>query len=655
MNQQTDANETVLDTSKMSEAKRAAFELTESSREGFWEYPTFAGALFMGDAPLHLVHPYPERDSDLDERGRRFLSELERFLRERVDPDRIDREGVIPEDVVDGLRALGAFGIKIPREYGGLGLTQQVYTRAAVLLGSYCGNLSALLSAHQSIGVPQPLLLFGTEEQKRRFLPRVAAGEISAFALTEKGVGSDPARMETTAMPTEDGAAYVLNGEKLWCTNGTRAGLIVVMARTPSKTVNGRKRDQVTAFIVETATPGVDVVHRCEFMGLKALYNGVIRFTDVRVPRENVIAGEGKGLRVALTTLNTGRITLPAVCVGLAKRSLEMAKEWANEREQWGAPIGKHAAVADKIAHIASTVFAIESMTYLTSALVDRKKTDVRVEAAMTKMFGTEAAWNVVDETMQILGGRGYETAQSLRARGEKPFMIERAMRDARINRIFEGSTEIMRLFIAREALDPHLKVAGEVMSPKLPFKRRFVAAMKAALFYGVWYPRTFLPVMVPTAGMTRELASHMRYVARTSRKLARKLFHAMVKHGPKLEREQMLLARFVNVGTELFAQAATATRAQALLGEGADGREILPLVEHFCASSRLRIEDNFRGLRHNTDRMGYRLAQSVLADSSGLLFEGIVGKSFDESEPASAEETTENESRPELVNVHSS
>ena len=224
-------NEPVIDTSKMSEAKRAAFELTESSREGHWEYPTFAGALFMGELPLGLVHPYPEHAEDIDERGRRFLEELETFLRTRVDPDRIDREGEIPEDVIDGLRALGAFGIKIPREYGGLGMKQQVYTRAMVLFGSYCGSLSALVSAHQSIGVPQPLLLFGTEEQKKKFLPRVAAGEISAFALTERGVGSDPARMETRAEPTEDGKHFVLNGEKIWCTNGTRAGLLVVGSR----------------------------------------------------------------------------------------------------------------------------------------------------------------------------------------------------------------------------------------------------------------------------------------------------------------------------------------------------------------------------------------------------------------------------------------
>lgn len=614
-----------IDTKGMSEGKKAALELTEESREGFLGYPTFAGALFMGEFPVELVHPYPEEDSDLDERGEAFLAQLESFLREHVDPDQIDRDGEIPEHVIEGLAAIGAFGIKIPREYGGLGLSQQVYSRAAVLVGSYCGNLSALLSAHQSIGVPQPLLLFGTEEQKQKFLPRVAAGEISAFALTETRVGSDPARMETRAVPTTDGQHYVINGEKLWCTNGTRAGLIVVMAKTPAPAAG--KRDGVTAFIVDTKTPGVEVTHRCQFMGLKALYNAVIRFTDVRVPAENIIGSEGKGLRVALTTLNTGRITLPAMCVGLSKRSLQMARDWANEREQWGASIGKHAAIADKIARIASTTFAIESMTYLTSALVDRKKTDIRLEAAMTKMFGTEAAWTIVDETMQTLGGRGYETAQSLESRGDTPRPIERAMRDSRINRIFEGSTEIMQLFIAREAMDPHLRVAGDVMDSRLPASKRLRAAAQAAWFYLRWYPKQWLPVRPSPKGMDPALAGHVRYAARKSKKLARKMFHAMVKHGPKLEREQMLLGRFVAIGTELFAQTASATRAQALLDKGRDRDEVLALVEHFCAESRLRIDRAFRGIRKNNDKVGYRLAQDVLEGSSKWLFDGIVGQ----------------------------
>ena len=223
-----------------------------------------------------------------------------------------------------------------------------------------------------------------------------------------------------------------------------------------------REEAQITAFIVDMDTPGVEVALRCRFMGLKALYNGVIRFANVRVPRENIILAEGKGLRVALTTLNTGRLTLPAACVGMAKRCLATSKAWAAERVQWGAAIGKHAAIADKIARMAADIFAMESMTFYTASLVDRdKKADIRIEAAMCKMWATERTWEIVNDTMQIRGGRGFETAASLAARGEKPVPVERWMRDCRINTIFEGSSEILRLFLAREALDPHLQVAG--------------------------------------------------------------------------------------------------------------------------------------------------------------------------------------------------
>lgn len=637
---QDEEPETLIDSSGMSEAKAAALELTESSRQAHWKYPTFAGALFMGEFPWHLIHPYPQRPEDRDEQGETFLAKLEAFLAEKTDADQIDIDGEIPDEVVEGLAALGAFGIKIPREYGGLGLSQQYYCRAATLLGSYCGSLSALVSAHQSIGVPQPLLLFGNEDQNKRFLPRLARGEISAFALTEDGAGSDPARMTTKADPTPDGDAFILNGRKLWCTNGTRAGLLVVMAKTPPKVVKGRSRDQITAFVIEAKTPGVSVSHRCHFMGLRALYNAVIEFDNVRVPRENIIAGEGQGLRVALTTLNTGRLTLPAICVGLGKRCLKVASEWASEREQWGAPIGKHGAIADKIARMASTLFAMESMTHLTTLLVDRKQTDIRIEAAMAKMYCTEAAWWMVNETLQILGGRGYETSQSLRARGEKTNGIERALRDSRINLIFEGSSEIMRLFLAREAMDPHLTIAGEMMNPRLPPARRLKAALRAGLFYLKWYPRQWLPGAPSTAGLDDALKREVRYVATTSRKLARQMIHTMFKHGPKLEREQVLLGRFVDAGTHLFALAASVTRAQALIGEGADRDEVLAVVGHLAAESRLRVATCFRGFRHNHDRMSYRLAQRMLEGPSEWLIGGIVEE--DKTQTAPEEQPSE-------------
>jgi alkylation response protein AidB-like acyl-CoA dehydrogenase len=268
-----------------------ARDVAEAARETAWEYPSFVRELFLGRFRMDLIHPHPPLEHpDERERARDFLGKL-RDLLERVDSDLIDREGQIPDWVVEELKRIGAFGIKIPRDHGGLGLSQMTYVRAMSLVTSKDGSLTALLSAHQSIGLPQPLKLFGTDEQKRKYFPRLAAGAISAFALTEVDAGSDPANMTTTATPSEDGSHFVLNGEKLWCTNGTKAELFVVMARTPD--VKGRR--QITAFVVERDMPGVEVVYRCRFMGLKAIENGVIRFTNVKVPRENILWAEGKG------------------------------------------------------------------------------------------------------------------------------------------------------------------------------------------------------------------------------------------------------------------------------------------------------------------------------------------------------------------------
>ena len=607
----------LIDTSKMSTGQRAALELTEAAREIGVER-NFVSGLFMGAFDLSSIRPFPIQSAEDRDRGDAFLASLEKLLHEKTDPDEIDRTGEIPQPVFDELAKLGAFAIKISPQYGGLGLSQTNYCRAAMLLATWCGNLTALISAHQSIGVPQPLILFGTEEQKRKYLPRFSRGEISAFALTEAGAGSDPAKMLTRAEPTPDGTAFILNGEKLWCTNGIKAGVIVVMAKTPPKVTAGKSKDQITAFIVETNWPGVEVTHRCRFMGLKALYNCTMRFTNVRVPRENIVLAEGKGLRVALTTLNTGRLTLPAACVGLSKRCLEITRRWAGERVQWGAPIGKHAAIADKIARMAANTFAMESMTLLAASAVDRDKhADVRLEAAMCKMWGSEASWEIVNDAVQIRGGRGYETADSLKARGEEPIALERFLRDSRINTIFEGSSEIMRLFLAREALEPHLKVSAAVLNSKLPMSQRLRAAVKAGLFYAAWYPKQWFPSELFKHLGTGSLRGHVRYAARTSRKLARALFHAMLRHGPKLEREQMLLGRFVEIGTELFAITATCLRAEQLVQssvQAAEKSDLLHLVDYFCRASRLRIGEKFRAVRKNADRAGYRVAQQVLA-----------------------------------------
>jgi alkylation response protein AidB-like acyl-CoA dehydrogenase len=569
-----------------------------------------------------LIHPFPEIPAAELERARPWLERLERYLAEHVDAEAIDRDYKIPPDVVKGLAALGCMGIKIPEQYGGLGFSQAIYNRAIALAASYESSIGVLLSAHQSIGVPQPLKLFGTPEQKERYFPRLARGAISAFALTEPDVGSDPARMKTTATPTDDGAAYLINGEKLWCTNGTIAEIMVVMARTPD--------NRITAFIVEADAPGVEVVHRCHFMGLHGIENALLRFTNVRVPKESVLWGVGKGLKLALVTLNTGRLTLPATSAAAAKMCVGIARRFGKERVQWGHPIGKHDAIAQKLGRMAATAFAMDAVAELSALMADQGKFDIRLEAALAKMWNTERGWDVIDDTLQIRSGRGYESASSLKARGERPEPVERIMRDFRINLIFEGSSEILRLFIAREIVDTHLKVAGAIADPDAPAGAKLAALVRAALYYAVWYPARWLGWgWWPRFGRFKQLASEVRYVDRASRRLARALFHAIVRFGPKLERRQAVLFRLVEIGGELFAMAAACARAQALRAskspeERARAETAVELARTFCRHARRRIEERFDRLFDNDDTGTYRTAQRVLSNEMQWLEAGV-------------------------------
>ena len=606
--------------------EKEARDVAEAARESEWSGPSFVRELFLGRFRLDLIHPHPVQ-SDPAEHARAvpFLAKLRAFL-ERVDSDMIDRTGEIPEAYVQELREMGAFGIKIPTEYGGLGLSYASYTRAMAMVTSKDGSLTALLSASQSIGLPQPLKLFGTPEQKQRFFPRLAKGAISAFALTEVDAGSDPANLRTSATPSEDGTFWSLNGEKLWCTNGTRADLLVVMARTPDATTNGKSRKQITAFIVEAKSPGIEIVHRSRFMGLKAIENGVLRFTNVRVPAENILWGEGKGLKLALITLNTGRLTLPASCAGGGKAMLQVARHWAKERVQWGQPIGKHEAIAQKLALMAANTFAMESVAELTVGLSERGHYDIRLEAAIAKLWNTETGWRIIDDTLQIRGGRGYETADSLRARGEAGIPVERAMRDFRINLIFEGTSEVMRLFIAREAVDHHFKTAFALVDKDSSAQEKLSALGRVMKFYPSWYlARWFGRGVIPTAyGEFGPLGTHLRWAERHTRHLGRTLFHAMARFGPTLERRQMVLFRGVDIGADLFAMTAVCVRAQMLAQQG--NREATELADLFCREARQRIRTNFHRFYGKNDGAIYRVAQHVLDGTHVWLEQGIVG-----------------------------
>src|SRR5215468_9732371 len=610
--------------------EREARQVAEEAREAGWQKPSFGKQLYLGDFQLDLIHPHPRPSEEATRRGEEFCARLREFCETSVDGAVIERDARIPDEVIRGLAAIGAFGMKIAPEYGGLGLSNLYYNRALILAGSVSPAVAALLSAHQSIGVPQPLALFGTDEQRQNFLPRCARGEISAFLLTEPDVGSDPARLNASATPSEDGSQYVLNGVKLWTTNGVIADLLVVMARVPKSQGH---RGGITAFVVEGTAPGITVERRNAFMGLRGLENGLTRFYDVVVPAQNRIGDEGQGLKIALTTLNTGRLSLPASCVAAGKLALKIAREWSRERVQWGRPVGEHEAVAKKISFIAATTYGLEAVIELSSQLADDKRNDIRIEAALAKLYCSEMGSRIVDELVQIRGGRGYETAESLAARGERGVPAEQMMRDMRINRIFEGSSEIMRLFIAREAVDAHLSAAGELIEPGVPTGQRARAAAKAGGFYAKW-----LPTLMTGEGQRPRaysefgpLAEYLRYVERASRKLARATFYGMARWQGKLERKQGFLGRIVDIGAELFAISAACSRAQMDRADGAGtdrGAVAFELADLFCKQARQRAEEMFGQLWSNTDSADSALARRVLAGRYTWLEEGIIDPS---------------------------
>lgn len=619
-------NEMVIDTSKMSEGKRNALEVTEAARDTSWKNTSFAGNIFMGNIDYSKILPFPIQAEDDAKIGDDLVKRVSVFLKENLDPEAVDATRTIPQHITDGLIKMNIFAMKVPKEYGGMGLSQMNYCRVMSAISSWCNSTAVYISAHQSIGIPQPLKMFGTEAQKQKYLPMFAKGKISAFALTEPGVGSDPAQMKTIATLNEAGTHYIINGEKLWCSNGPIADVLVVMAQTEPAIIKGKEQKQITAFIVEKEYPGIETIHRCDFMGIRGIQNGLMKFTNVSVPVENIIWGKGKGLKLALATLNTGRLTIPASSIGMAKSCLSYMRRWGNKRKQWGTAIGRHEAGAKKIAFVASNTFALEAVTYLTSSWADDHSKDIRIEAAMVKLFASERSWEIIDTALQFRGGRGYETATSLKARGEDPYPIERMMRDCRINRIIEGTSDIMRLFLAREAMDPHLKVAADLIKKHVPNAEKINAGVQLAAFYAQWYPKQWVNSSLWNTHTDKgKLSKHFQYVESTSHRLARTIFHYMGLYQEKLESKQMILERLMDIGTELFAIATTCSYAYTLFEKGKIDKTPLYLADVFSLDSESRIARLFEELSDNSDHKKVKLSNSILDHDIGWLEEGII------------------------------
>ena len=613
----------------MSREKREALEFAEASRECQWCYPSFVREIFHGSLPWNLIFPFPMQSEADKKIGDDYVKKIQDFLQNNLDPDEVDKTGEIPDSVIKGLIDLGAFAMKIPKEYGGLGLSQVNYNRVIHMIASYCGSTAVVLSAHQSIGVPYPLTLFGTPQQKEKFLPRFRTGAISGFALTEPTVGSDPHTMKTTAVPSEDGKSYILNGEKLWISNGNIADILIVMALTPSKIEHGKEKKQITAFIVETNTPGFEAAYRCSFMGLHGVKLGLLKFNNLRVPAENILGGPGQGLKIAFVTLNTGRLTVPAAVTGMSKWCLNVSRKWAKERVQWGAPIGEHQGVATKLSLMAANTFTLDAVTWLTSHMADAKKLDIRLEAAIAKLFCTETSWQIIDDTFQIRGGRGFETSLSLKGRGEKGYAVERAFRDCRVNLIIEGTSQIMRLFIAREALDPHLKRILAILSPRVSILNKIKAAVSTGWFYFLWWIKLCLPVcpFSSCADLPKPLNKHMLFVRSASKRLAKVIFINMMIHQQRLESRQNILNRFVDIGTDLFAMSASCSYAATLAKQKGlpTDTSAIELADLFCLQAKTRIARNFQDLRSNNDKTTRAVGKKFMAGGYEWMENGII------------------------------
>ena len=607
---------------KHAASEAEARQVAEESRQKEWRKPSFMKEMFLGSLRFEMIYPFPNYGQPERAEYAEFYRNLKSYMLREMDPLEIDATGEFPDDIVERLAELGALGMNIPREYGGEGFSKAEYCKIMELTSSYEGSLMGFISPHQSVGVPECIKLFGTEEQKREFLTRCANGEVSGFALTESDVGSDAARVTATITIEESpgGEEYILNGTKLWCTNATVAKLLVVMARH-------KESGKLSALVVEMDSEGVKVEHRCRFMGLSALENGVVSFTNVRVPKKNLIGREGQGLRIALTALNTGRLSIPYGALGGAKKALEVTRTWAAHRAQWGKPIGKHEAIGHKVADMAATTFAMESVVTLACQLTDQGKLDLRLESAAAKAWNTSRVWEILDDAMQIRGGRGYEKESSLRVRGERPMPVERMMRDLRVFKIFEGTSEIMHLLMAREAMDKHLEVAGAMVDPEQGLRAKLAALPGIMAFYAWWYPTRWLSLKGWFGyGQFGPLAKHLRLVDRSAQKLARQSFHGMMIYQAGLERKQAFLFRWVDIAMELLAMSATISRVQTMKDHGhPHAAEAMDLADLFCRNARRKVKRLFYELWHNDDKVKYRSALKVLEDKYKWLESGIV------------------------------
>ncbi|MDI1433897.1 MULTISPECIES: acyl-CoA dehydrogenase family protein [Polyangium] len=562
---------------------------------------SFTKALFHGVIAEDMIFPYPEMTSEERQSTSIILDSVRRFFAANVDSAKIDRDHEIPKAVLDGLRSLGLFGLQIPTEYGGIGLSTAAYARVMQEIGGMDASIAVTLGAHQSIGY-KSLLLFGTHEQKRRYLPQLATGEsVAAFALTEPSAGSDAAAIKTRAEAVDGGAAYVLNGSKIWITNGGFADVFTLFARTSA--LEEGSKPKITAFLVERGM-GVTNGPNEHKLGIRGSSTTELFLENVRVPRENVVGDVGKGFKVAMEVLNSGRLGLASGCVGVCKTLLRLAIARVEERRAFGRNIGDFGLIKDKIARMLAETYALESMTYLTAGLVDSKIADYSMESAICKVKGSETLWSVVNDTLQIAAGIGYM----------QDYPYERILRDSRVNLIFEGTNDILRCFIALSGMAAPGKALAEVVKAMREPIKGFgllsdFALRKARAALG----RERMTRVHPLLG--REAVIFEEYVS----ELAVQAENVLRKHGRDIAEMQFTQLRIADMVMDLFAVAACLTRTtRAIERRGEDGaRREIDLCSLYLNMAHKRLRQNVSDFARNDDELRKAIAGRAYIDGA--------------------------------------
>ncbi|MBI4924991.1 MAG: acyl-CoA dehydrogenase family protein [Bdellovibrio sp.] len=557
------------------------------------EQMSFMKSIFFGQIKEELMFPYPKLHPDTTETIRMVLDTVSKFANNSFKTNEWDKKGEMPKEIISHLAEMGLLGIGVPEEYGGLGFSQTAYARLMEEISGHDGSVAVTLGAHQSIGF-KALMLFGTEEQKKKYLPRLASGQlIACYCLTEPGSGSDAASIKTKATLSSDATHYILNGSKLWITNGGIASFLTVFAKTEVTDGKGEKKEKVTCFMVELPIDGVSVGPKEDKLGIRHTWTNEIHFENVKIPIANVLGGVGHGFKVAMGVLNHGRLGLAAGCMGGAKKCLETSIIHANERVQFQKKIGEFGMIQEKIGRMMTNIYAAESMVYMTTSLIDRKNIDYSIESAITKVFATEVLWECADENVQIWGGAGFM----------KEYPYERWLRDARINRIFEGTNEILRAFIALSGMQgPGQTLAGLAEAIKYPLKglgpvSDFVLRKIKRSVVGETITKAH-PELHKLTSMIEE------YVP----EFATQVEVLLRRHGSKIHLRQFAQKRIADIAIDLYAMSCVLSRVTRAIEENGGSVEKceleIAIARSFFMRSNRRIQGNLKAIDKNDDEL---------------------------------------------------